>query len=405
MQKTLLGMIVAALVLTANLGLGTITFKQVFGQEDRPKFKIIDYDTFVDSNGFLNVVGFIMNTSENAGMVPTMKMFLLNKQDETIYKFTRDPSIPFLNPESMAPFKITVTDATRSKQTANFKITFDQKFPAQQMNSKQVKLIMEDIRFSNDDSTTTITGDIKNDGSKATDAFTVAVAFMDEKNKVLDVKSAQYNTQSATGGLLKFSFEYDGRAEKYCLVVDSRYYIAEPSGQCDTGKVKIPKPEGPKVSKPSNGTASKSSNNTSSNPAKETIKLTKFRVLDTNNTKVRAITVGQQILLQSTAASNLTSAQPYAYIVHIKDEDGITVKLEWVDGSLSPNEPADLAIPWVPEEPGKYDVTIFIWKNFEDPSPFAEPIRTSVEVKEVKTKEIKEKETKEEIKNKLDSKK
>ncbi len=399
MQKTLVG-IIATIVLAANLGMTAIILDPVYGQEDRPKFKIIGYDTFVDAQGYLNVVGFVKNTSEKAGTVPTMKMFLLNKQDETIYKFTRDPSVPFLNPESIAPFKITVTDATRSKQTANFKITFDQQFPAQLMNPKQVKLTIEDIKFSNDDSTTVISGDIKNDGSKATDAFTVAVAFMTEKNKVLDVKSAQYNTQTATGATVSFSFQYDGQADKYCLVVDSRYYVADSAGQCNTGKVKVPKPEGTKVPKPSNGTDSKPSNDTSVNSSKAPVKLSKFRILDANNTKVRAINVGQEIQLQSTAAGNLTSDQPFAYIVQIKDEEGITVMLAWVDGSLSPNEPADLAIPWVPEDPGKYNVTIFIWKNLEDPSPFAEPIRTYVEVKEVKTKEVKE-----EIKNKLDSKK
>ncbi len=399
MQKTLLGLI-ATIVLAANLGMTAIILDPAYGQEDRPKFKIIDYDTFVDANGYLNVVGFIKNTSEQAGTVPTMKMLLLNKQDETIYKFTRDPSVPFLNPGSVAPFKVTVTDATRSKQTANFKITFDQKFPAQLMSPKQVKLTIEDIKFSNDDSTTAVTGQIKNDGSKATDTFTVAVAFMSEKNKVLDVKSAQYNTQSATGAVVKFSFEYDGQADKYCLVVDSRYYVADPAGQCNTGKVKVPKHDGPKVPKPTNGTASNSSNDTSSNSSKETVKLSKFRVLDANNTKIRSINVGQEIQLQSTAAGNLTSDQPFAYIVQIKDEDGITVMLEWVDGSLSPNEPADLAIPWIPEDSGKYNVTIFIWKNLEDPSPFTEPIRTSVEVKVAKQKAVKE-----EIKNKLDSEK
>jgi|GEM_PF-1811697 len=392
MRKTLLGMIVAMLVLTANLGMIAITLKPVYGQEDRPKFKIIDYDTFVDKDGYLTIIGFVKNTSEKAGMVPTMKMVLLNKQDETIYKFTRDPLVPFMNPQSIAPFKITVTDATRSKQTANFKITFDQKFPAQPMNPKQNKLTIENVKFSSEDSTTIITGSIKNDGSKATDAFTVAVAFMNDKNRVLDVKSAQYNTQTATGATVNFNFEYNGPADKYCLVADSRYYVADHAGQCDTSKVKVPKAEGPKVPKPSN--------DTSSNSSKEIVKLSKFRVLDTNSTKVRTINVGQEIQLQSTVAGNLTSVQPFAYIVQIKGEDGLTVMLAWIDGTLSPEEPSDLAIPWIPEEPGNYNVTIFIWKSVEDPSPFAEPIRTSVEVKVVKEKEVKE-----EIKDKLDSKK
>ena len=390
MRKILLGMIVAMIVLTANLGLSAIILAPAYGQEDRPKFKIIDYDTFVDKDGYLNVVGLIKNTSEQAGMVPTMKMLLLNKQDETIYKFTRDPLVTFLNPESISPFKIIVDDATRSKQTANFKITFDQKFPAQLMNPKQVKLTIEDLKFSSDDSRTTLTGSIKNDGSKATDAFTVVVAFMNGKNKVLDVKSAQYNSKTATGAAVNFSFEYDGSADKYCLVADSRYYVADNAGRCDTAKVKVPKAEGPKTPKPSNDTSSTSS--------KETVKLSKFRVLDTNSTKLRTINVGQEIQLQSTVTGNFTSDQPFAYIVQIKNEDGVTVMLSWIDGTFSAKEPSDLALPWIPEEPGKYNVTIFIWKSLGDPSPFAEPIRTSVEVKVVK-------EVKEEIKDKLDSKK
>ena len=390
-RNSLLGIVVAVVLSMANVGMSIITNNAVYGEE-RPTFKIIDYDTFIDKDGYLNIVGFIRNTSENAGTVPTMKLFLLNKQDETIYKFKRDPFVRFMNPESIAPFKITVTDTLRSKQTANFKITFDQKFPAQLTNPKPVKLTVENGKFSSDDSATVLTGSIKNDGAKATDAFTVAVAFMNDENKILDVKTAQYDVQIATGAMVNFSFEYNGPADKYCLVADSRYYVADHTGQCDTSKVKVPKAEGPKVPKPSNDTSSNSSN--------ETVKLSKFRVLDTNSTKVRTINVGQEIQLQSTVAGNLTSDQPFAYIVQIKGEDGITVMLAWIDGTLSPEEPSDLAIPWIPEEPGKYNVTIFIWKSVGDPSPFAEPIRTSVEVKVVKEKVVKE-----EIKDKLDTKK
>ena len=381
MGRTFLGLIVAIAVLTANVGMTASIMSPVYGQEDRPTFKIIDYDTFVDKDGYLNIVGFVKNTSEKAGMVPTMKLFLLNKQDETIYKFTRDPLVRFMNPDSVAPFKITVTDTARSKQTANFKITFDKKFPAQLTNTKPIKLTLENIKFSSDDSTTVIAGGIKNDGSKATDAFTIAVAFMDDKNKVLDVKSAQYEMQIATGATMTFGFEFSGQASKYCLVADSRYYVADLTGQCDT-KTKVPKPEGPKIPKPSNGTASKSSNDTSST-SKETVKLSKFRVLDTNNTKVKTIHVGQEIQLQSTAAGNFTSDQAFAYIVQIKDENGITVMLTWVDGKLSPKEPSDLAISWIPEESGKYNVAIFVWKDLADPSPLTtEPIRTEIEVKD-----------------------
>ena len=380
MQNTFLGLIIAILVLTANVGMAAITTNTAYAQQDRPKFVVANYNTFVDEQGFLNIVGFVKNTGEVAGMVPTMKLSLMNKHDETIYKFKRDPLVQFMNSGSVAPFKITVTDAARSKQTANFKITFDQKFPAQLLNPKPVKLTIENIKFATDLSDVTkLTGEIRNDGTKATDAFTLAVAFMDSKYKVLDVKFARYDTQIATGSAVTFGFEHNGRVEKYCFVADSRYFVTEPAGECktgDTAKVtKPPKDEAVTKPKPSNDTAS-------SEPSKEAVKLSKFRVLDTNNTKVRTIHVGQEIQLQATAANNSTSDQPFAYIVQVKDGNGLTVSLTWIDGQLSPREPSDLAISWIPEEPGKYSVEVFIWKDLADPSPLAaEPIRTTIEVK------------------------
>lgn len=381
MSKMLLGLIVAIGVLTANIGMTAIITNPVYAQE-RPKFTIVNYDTFTDEKGFLNIVGFIKNTGENAGLVPTMKLSLFNKQDETISRFKRDPLVQFMNPDAVAPFKITVTDTIRSKQTANFKISFLQKFPAQLMNPKPTKLTIDNVKFSTDLSDVTrITGDIRNDGTKATDTFTLAIAFMNDKNQVLDVKSAQYDTQTATGATVTFSFEYNGHVDKYCLVTDSRYYVAEPAGQCKIDKTTVKPPTEPKVPKLSNDTGV-------SQQSKETVKLSKFRVLDANQTKLRLIHVGEEVQLQSTVTSNFTSDQPFTYIVQIKDEDGITVMLAWVDGELLPKKPSDLAISWTPEEHGKYNVEIFIWKALMDPVPSAEPIRTSIEVKEVK--EIKE---------------
>jgi hypothetical protein len=381
MSKMLRGLIIAIGVLTANIGMSAIITNPVYAQE-RPKFTIVNYDTFTDENGFLNIVGFIKNTGENAGLVPTMKLSLFNKQEERISNFKRDPLVQFMNPDAVAPFKITVTDTVRSKQTANFKIAFLQKFPAQLMNPKPTKLIIDNVKFSTDLSDVTrITGDIRNDGTKATDTFTLAIAFMNDKNQVLDVKSAQYDTQTATGATVTFSFEYNGHVDKYCLVTDSRYYVAEPAGQCKIDKTTVKPQKEPKVPKLSNDTGV-------SQQSKETVKLSKFRVLDANQTKLRSIHVGEEVQLQSTVASNFTSDQPFTYIVQIKDEDGITVMLAWVDGELLPKKPSDLAISWTPEEHGKYNVEIFIWKALTDPVPSAEPIRTSIEVKEVK--EIKE---------------
>jgi hypothetical protein len=351
---------------------------------------VINYDTFVDENGYLNIVGFLGNTGKDARTVPMIKLKLLDKQGETTYKFNSDPLIHFINPGSVTPFKITVMDASRSKHIANFKISFDQKTPTQPINPKPDKLAIENIRFATDNSgVTRIEGDIRNDGSKATDTFTVVVAFMNGTNHVLDVKTMRYGKSISTGARMNFKMEFKQPADKYCLVADSRYYVANPYGMCEiTEKRTISKPlKDATFPRSSTGMTTQRSEETQglSNHSEKSVELSKFRVLDTNKTKLSQIYVGQEIQLQSKATNNLKSVQPFTYIVQIKNQEEITVMLDWVDGRLSPNKQSRVAVQWLPEEPGKYTVQTFVWKSLEDPSPLtAQPIKTSIEIKNKK---------------------
>ncbi len=385
MVRRFVGLIFAILLLSS---VTAISESMSYAAKDKAKINVISSNTFLDERGYLNIVGFLENTSEESLTVPMMKVKLLNKQREITYELKNDPLIHFMNPGSIAPFKITVMDPSRGKQTTNVKITFDQKVPTQLVNPKQVKLAVENAKFLTDNSgTTRIQGDVRNNGVKATDTFILVVAFMNEKNHILDVKTVTHDKSIATGAEMSFSMEYKGSADKYCLVADSRYYVANPAGMCEnTGKRIISKP--PKdVTLPessSSVTIQERSDETGgqSNNSEQSIELAKFRVVDANKAKLRQIYVGQEIQLQSKATNNLDSVQPFTYIAQIKDQEGITVMLESNQGKLSPQKQSRLAVKWFAEEPGKYSIEIFVWKNLDDPSPLtAQPLKTLIEVK------------------------
>jgi hypothetical protein len=291
----------------------------------------------------------------------------------------------------MVPFKITVTDTIRSKQTANFKITFDQKVPSQLMNSKPAKLVIENVKIIKGKSgMTRIEGDIRNDGSKATDAFTIAIAVMNERNQVFDTRVVRYGVSIATGAKISFNMEYKQPSDKYCLLADSRYYVATPIGICEITGKKIISKSTKNITIPrssDDATDSQSSGETVTLPQQleKTIKISKFKVLDANKVKLQKVHVGQEIRLRSVVINNLTSTQSFTYIVQIKDQEGMTVMLKWVEGKLFPAKKSRPAVQWIPEEPRKYNVQIFVWKNLGDPSPLtAQPMKTSIEVKDRK---------------------
>jgi hypothetical protein len=341
-----------------------------YAVEEGVKIKVVSHNSFIDDNGFLNVVGLVKNTSGKAGISPFIKVLLYNKNGEAFYTFKNLPAIQFLNAEYVSPFKIVVSDARMTKETVDFKFAFDETQITQKLEPKSNDLSIENVKFFTDNyNITRISGLVRNNhvydlgvGAEnvATTQFTIGVAFIDGNNRVLDVKTAQYNRQTYTGESVTIDMTYDGRADNYCVVADSKHFVADPVGLCEPISEAI-------VSAPSS----------------ETITLSNFGIFDATKTRQREIYVGQQILLQSTASNNLSWDQTFAYIAQVKDSNGITVMLAWISGEISPKKSFDLALSWIPENAGKYNVEIFVWKDVANPEPLTlKPIKTMIEIQE-----------------------
>ena len=72
--------------------------------------------------------------------------------------------------------------------------------------------------------------------------------------------------------------------------------------------------------------------------------------------------------------------QDFAYIVQIQDEQGVTVSLAWITGSLNPAQSFSPAISWIPDNAGDYEATIFVWESVSNPSALSPTLSLKIHV-------------------------
>ena len=88
--------------------------------------------------------------------------------------------------------------------------------------------------------------------------------------------------------------------------------------------------------------------------------------------------VGDRVGIKSQVSNNSQRVeQQFAYIVNIKNSDGVTVQLSWLTGVLKPEQKMDVIQSWVPEVVGQYTAQVYVWYPSENPQPLS-PFRTLI---------------------------
>lgn len=91
---------------------------------------------------------------------------------------------------------------------------------------------------------------------------------------------------------------------------------------------------------------------------------------------------GKLIKVKSEVTNQTADTLTLAYIVQIKDSDGATVQLSWMDGiKVAPRETVEAMQSWIPEKPGEYIVEIFVWESIANPDPMS-PVRKAIAIVE-----------------------
>jgi hypothetical protein len=94
----------------------------------------------------------------------------------------------------------------------------------------------------------------------------------------------------------------------------------------------------------------------------------------------KTVEAGKQIQIAADLQNNQDFEQDFAYIVQIQNENGVTVSLAWLTGTLQPAQSFSPAISWIPNETGQYEATIFVWESITNPSALSHTLTMEINV-------------------------
>lgn len=90
------------------------------------------------------------------------------------------------------------------------------------------------------------------------------------------------------------------------------------------------------------------------------------------------IIVNQQVQITAKITNTQDENQDFIYIVQIKDENDVVVKLGWISGSLTNYQSFSPSLSWTPKESGVYTAEIFVWDGLLYQDALTQP--TTVEI-------------------------
>lgn len=96
--------------------------------------------------------------------------------------------------------------------------------------------------------------------------------------------------------------------------------------------------------------------------------------------KTSTILVDQQVLLVADIKNQQDREQDFAFFVQIQDENKVIVSLSWITGKLTPSQSFSPAQSWIPQYPGKYIATVFVWESLNNPSALSPPQALEIDV-------------------------
>ncbi len=104
------------------------------------------------------------------------------------------------------------------------------------------------------------------------------------------------------------------------------------------------------------------------------------RVVDAFGNSLDEVSVDQQVQITADLVNGQDREQPFAYLVQIQDENGVTVSLAWITGSLSAGQSFSPALSWIPTTSGTYTATVFVWESVDNPTALSPPVSVDITV-------------------------
>ena len=104
------------------------------------------------------------------------------------------------------------------------------------------------------------------------------------------------------------------------------------------------------------------------------------QIVDSRGEIVDTPSVNEQVLIQSEITNSQKKKQSFAYIVQIKDDEGVTVSLSWVAGELPPEDSFKAAQSWMSDAQGVFSIEVFVWESIDSPNAISPVRSTTVDI-------------------------
>jgi hypothetical protein len=104
------------------------------------------------------------------------------------------------------------------------------------------------------------------------------------------------------------------------------------------------------------------------------------RVVDAFGASVAEVSVDQQVQIAADVSNGQSGDQAFAYLVQVQDENGVTVSLAWITGSLTASQSMSPALSWTPSASGSYTATVFVWESVDNPTALSPTVSVSIDV-------------------------
>ncbi|MGB6464152.1 MAG: hypothetical protein WBF38_08025 [Nitrosotalea sp.] len=113
-------------------------------------------------------------------------------------------------------------------------------------------------------------------------------------------------------------------------------------------------------------------------PPLERVPVSNARMIDSTGKTLNEVMTGQQVQIVSDVTNKVNKDQAFAYLVQIQDNNGITLSLSWITGSLLPNQNMSLSQSWIPKSSGTYTAQIFVWQGVTNPDALSPPLTLQI---------------------------
>jgi len=105
-----------------------------------------------------------------------------------------------------------------------------------------------------------------------------------------------------------------------------------------------------------------------------------LRTVDAFGNSLSTVSVDQQVQISADLSNGQERDQSFAYLVQIQNQDGVTVSLAWITGSLASGQSFSPALSWIPTTSGSFTATAFVWESVDNPTALSPPVSTTIDV-------------------------